>query len=98
MPVRSLMVGLSLSLVMLYGCGESEKTFKRSFEKSFVKACTENNTKAGSPEVEATELCSCVGKNLVDTCSVAQLAKLTNADAPETQKIMEQALNACRKE
>jgi hypothetical protein len=94
------MVGVSLTLLMLCSCSESKKnidqSFKQSFEKSFVKSCAESATKTGAPEGKARDLCSCVAKNLVDTYSVAELAKLTNTDDPESQKIMKQAINSCK--
>jgi hypothetical protein len=100
MHVSRLMAGLILALVMLCGCRESKKnfdeSFKQSFETSFVKSCTESATKTGAPEAKATGKCSCVAKHLVNKYSVTELENLGNTDDPESQKIMKQALEACK--
>lgn len=99
MATRTIVL-LGIALFMLAGCGKSkeayEKSFKESFLKSFVKSCTESATKGGLKADVAQTKCECSGKYMVDKYSSTELTKLSVGNSAEAQKIIEEAVNACK--
>jgi hypothetical protein len=88
---------LAIIPMTLAGCGESEfkegfdKGFDRSWKESFVKSCI----KGAGPRVEAkmaADLCACMGDYMSERLTRAELA---NPVSERSEKIGEEATNAC---
>jgi hypothetical protein len=67
------------AVLLLAACGDAEKSFKTSFEKSFAESCTTSAMNGGVPDDKkpiVVAFCGCVGKKLVERHSVTQLASM----------------------
>ncbi len=68
------------AVLLLAACGDTEKSFKSSFEQSFAESCTTSAMNGGGVPADKKPIvvafCGCVGKKLVERHSVTQLASM----------------------
>jgi hypothetical protein len=90
---------MAMAAVAVLGCDSFMESYNRSFKESFVRefnaSCVKSGVAKGAAEATMTPICACMGKHLVDHNSVGVLQKLTDQDAPESKKAINEALAAC---
>ena len=77
-------LGLALTAcalgAILAGCGNTQKAFDDSFNKSFheklISSCTSSALGAGVPQELATKLCTCASDKVKERFSVAEKMNL----------------------
>ena len=84
------------AVLLLAACGDAEKSFKTSFEKSFAESCTTSAMNGGVPDDKkpiVVAFCGCVGKRLVERHSVTQLASM---GAGANKDLVQAAAQECK--
>lgn len=86
---------IAASLLLSLSCQDLrdgyEKGFKNAFYKRFVSSCKEGAAKTGSVDLRAA-YCECLGKELTQKYSSAQLKKITLAGKSQE---MDEAARVC---
>lgn len=102
MQIRILLSGAILLLLLAGGCAkappDNTATFKESFRKSFTLSCINGVTQgANAVKTElAQEKCACMATYLVTNLSTDELTKLSLGNSPDTARIMDKAIDACK--
>lgn len=98
--VIRLMLFCVLALGFFAGCSDSrqksDKEFRDAYIKNFVPPCISSAMQNGVAEEKARLKCSCLAEYLTAKYSPAELAKMTNPDAPETKRMFDAAFGACK--
>ncbi len=84
------------AVLLLAACGDAEKSFKTSFEKSYADSCTTSAMNGGVPDDKkpiVVAFCGCVGKKLVERHSVTQLASM---GAGANKELVQAAAQDCK--
>ena len=84
------------AVLLLAACGDAEKSFKTSFEKSFGESCTTSAMSGGVPAEKkpiVVAFCDCVGKKLVERHSVTELASM---GAGANKDLVQNAAQDCK--
>lgn len=85
---------------IIAGCSDSsqksDKEFRESYKKNFVPPCISSAMQNGAAEEKARLKCSCLAEYLTANYSPADLAKMTNPEAPEAKKMSDAAFGACK--
>ncbi len=89
-------IAIVAAVLSLAACGDAEKSFKSSFEKSFADSCTTSAMNGGVPAEKkpiVATFCGCVGKKLVEKHSVVQLTSMAGG---QNKDLIEAAAQECK--